>query len=166
MRLHRQQQLAYITNGENTMKQNEKIAKLIIDEKLRESVSPIRIACNTSRGYPLIVPLWYQLENGALWSVTHKNAKVLQHLRRDANVGFEIANNEPPYAGVRGHGTIEIISELGKTWLPRLLKRYAIRPDSTLGSLLLSRADDEVALKLTPSQMTAWDYSNRMHDAV
>jgi hypothetical protein len=148
------------------MNKNERLAQLIINEKLRESVSPIRIACHTSRGYPLIVPLWYQLEEGYLWSVTHKNAKVLSHIRRNSKTGFEIANNDPPYHGIRGYGTIEIFPDLGKIWLPRLLKRYAIRPESKLAHLLLSRADDEVALRLSPIQMTAWDYSIRMQDAL
>lgn len=148
------------------MNQNEKLARLIVNEKLRESVSPIRIACHTARGYPLIVPLWYQLEEDCLWSVTHKNAKILGHLKKNPLVGFEVANNDPPYHGVRGYGSIEIFTELGKIWLPRLLKRYAIRPESKLAQLLLSRADDEVALRLSPTQMTAWDYSIRMQDAL
>jgi len=148
------------------MNHDEKMAQLIINEKLRESISPLRIACNTSRAYPLIVPLWYQFDEGYLWSVTHKNAKVVTHLKRNTHVGFEIANNEPPYHGVRGNGTVEIIPELGKIWLPRLLKRYSIRPDSRLAHLLLSRANDEVALRLMPTQMSAWDYSIRMQDAL
>jgi hypothetical protein len=67
---------------------------------------------------------------------------------------------------VRGNGSVEIFPELGKIWLPRLLKRYSIRPESRLAHLLLSRADDEVALRLHPSQISAWDYSIRMQDAL
>lgn len=132
---------------------------------IEASRTPLRIACNTDNRFPLIVPLWFLFDGEAFWCVTHKDAKLLKHLYKDPRVGFEIANNEPPYAGARGHGTVDIIAEKGREMLPKLLKRYFIREESRLAQWLLSRADDEVAIRLCPAYINGWDYQQRMSDA-
>lgn len=148
---------------------NDVINKIHTDTRLANFIeasrTPLRIACNTDNHFPLIVPLWFMFDGEAFWCVTHKDAKLLSHLRKDSRVGFEIANNEPPYAGARGHGEVELIAEKGAAILPKLLKRYFIREDSRLATWLLSRADDEVAIRLNPLYINGWDYTDRMQDA-
>jgi nitroimidazol reductase NimA-like FMN-containing flavoprotein (pyridoxamine 5'-phosphate oxidase superfamily) len=148
---------------------NDATNKIHTDARLANFIeasrTPLRIACNTASHFPLIVPLWFLFDGEAFWCVTHKDAKLLTHLRNDQRVGFEIANNDPPYAGARGYGTVELIPEKGAELLPKLLKRYFIREDSRLATWLLSRADDEVAIRLTPLYINGWDYQDRMQDA-
>jgi len=141
------------------------IAQAELDQRLRQSVTPLRIACNTRAGYPLIVPLWFVYEKGCFYSITYRNAKLLPHLRLDRRVGFEVANNEPPYAGVRGHGEVALLEGEGGTWLPLLLERYRINPGSGLARGLMARVDDEITICLEPRHMSGWDYSPRMRDS-
>ena len=148
---------------------NNAISKIHNEPRLANfieaSCTPLRITCNTESGFPLIVPLWFMFDGEAFWCVTHKDAKLLTHLRKDQRVGFEIANNEPPYAGARGYGKVELMAEKGAEILPKLLMRYSIREESGLGSWLLSRIDDEVAIRLDPMYINGWDYKDRMQDA-
>lgn len=146
----------------------QRVASLPGDELIRRlelSITPLRIACNTDQGFPLIVPLWFLFEQGSFYSVTYRNAKLLSHLWANNRVGFEVANNEPPYAGVRGRGEVTLLEGEGDKWLPRLLQRYRINPQSQLARGLMSRIDDEITIRLTPLQMSGWDYSQRMRDA-
>ncbi len=148
---------------------NSAIEKIHNDSHLANFIeasrTPLRIACNTSQGFPLIVPLWFLFDQQAFWCVTHKDAKLLKHLQKDQRVGFEIANNEPPYAGARGHGVVQLIPEKGAELLPKLLARYRIREESRLARWLISRAEDEVAIRLDPHVINGWDYGQRMQDA-
>lgn len=148
---------------------NNAIERIHTDSRLANFIeasrTPLRIACHTDNGFPLIVPLWFLFDGQAFWCVTHKDAKLLKHLRANPKVGFEIANNEPPYAGARGHGEIELIPAKGREMLPQLLKRYFIREESRLSQWLISRADDEVAIRLVPAYINGWDYQQRMQDA-
>jgi len=146
----------------------QRVASISDDELVRRlelSITPLRIACNTEAGFPLIVPLWFLFENGSFYSITYRNAKLLSHLWADNRVGFEVANNEPPYAGVRGRGEVTLLEGEGEHWLPRLLQRYQINPQSQLARGLMARIDDEITIRLTPQQMSGWDYSPRMKDA-
>lgn len=146
----------------------QRVASLPGDElvrRLESSITPLRIACNTQEGFPLIVPLWFIFENGSFYSITYRNAKLLSHLWDDNRVGFEVANNEPPYAGVRGRGKVALLEGEGDRWLPRLLQRYRINPQSQLARSLTARVDDEITIRLTPVHMSGWDYSQRMNDA-
>jgi len=132
--------------------------------RLGRSITPLRIACNTDTGFPLIVPLWFLFEDGHFHSLTYRNAKLLSYLWNDHRVGFEVANNEPPYAGVRGRGEVKLLEGEADKWLPRLLARYGINPNSALARGLRNRIDDEITIRLTPLQMSGWDYSPRMQD--
>jgi nitroimidazol reductase NimA-like FMN-containing flavoprotein (pyridoxamine 5'-phosphate oxidase superfamily) len=148
---------------------NKAIERIHADTRLANFIdasrTPLRIACNSDNGFPLIVPLWFMFDGNVFWCVTHKDAKLLKHLQRDARVGFEIANNEPPYAGARGHGEVELIPAQGASLLPKLLNRYFIRDESRLAKWLLSRAEDEVAIRIKPLYINGWDYQQRMEDA-
>jgi len=148
---------------------NEAVSRIHNDSRLANfieaSITPLRITCNTASGFPLIVPLWFLFDGEFFWCVTHKDAKLLKHLRADQKVGFEIANNEPPYAGARGYGNVELLPEKGVELLPKLLKRYDIREESRLARWLMSRVNDEVAIRLDPAYINGWDYGQRMEDA-
>lgn len=147
------------------MKRIASVPSAELRQRLEQSITPLRVACNTDAGFPLIVPLWFVFENGNFYSITYRSAKLLSHLWNDNRVGFEVANNEPPYAGVRGRGEVTLLEGEGDKWLPRLLARYCIKPESSLARGLQQRIDDEITIRLTPLQMSGWDYTPRMKDA-
>jgi len=77
-------------------------------------------------------------------------------------VGFELAPNEPPYHGVRGQGIATLDSDADGVVLGEMLQRYLGGTESKLGNWLLSRAEDEVLITITPLRLFSWDYRERM----
>ena len=129
---------------------------------LDEERSPLRLAVTWSGGAPLVVSLWFAHEAGALWCASHRNARLTEALARAPEVGFEVSVNEPPYRGVRGQGRAHLLPEAGAARLEVLLDRYLGDRESNLARWLLSRAEDEVAIRIEPDWLTAWDFSARM----
>jgi hypothetical protein len=122
---------------------------------------PMRLASNGSSG-PLVQSLWFLVDEGNLWCATQETSLLAQRIARDARVGFEIAGDQPPYRGVRGTGTAEILRQDAGRVLPALIERYQGAERTHLSEWLLSRLDREVAVRIAPLTFTSWDYSGRM----
>ncbi len=133
-----------------------------IEAFLERERSPLRLALNGRDGFPLLASLWFRYADGALWCATHRESLVAKRLAKDPRVAFEVSVNEPPYVGVRGQAAVECLPESGAHELEALLERYLGGTDSSLARWLLSRADAEVALRIRPKWLTAWDFSGRM----
>ncbi|MDX1734339.1 MAG: pyridoxamine 5'-phosphate oxidase family protein [Halioglobus sp.] len=131
---------------------------------LAESVYPMRLACVADDGFPRVVSLWYSLVGEQLLCVSHRSSQLIALLEGNERVGFEVAPNEPPYRGVRGQGTVRLASDADGEVLTHMLQRYLGRSDSKLGRWLLSRADGEMVIRIEPTRMFSWDYSERMDD--
>jgi len=136
-----------------------------IREFLAEARIPMRLAANTPSGFPVILSLWFLPEQDELLAAVHENARIAKRLREDPRCAFEIAPNEPPYRGVRGQATATLEKKGAKALLERLLDRYLGSADSDLGRFLLGRADEELVVRLRPSRIASWDYSERMKGA-
>lgn len=127
----------------------------------------MRLAVSSGAGVPIIVSLWFLWRDGALWLATSRKARIVAWLRANADCGFEVAPERPPYRGVRGQGRASLVEAEGMPVLHRLLARYEIAPDSGLSRMLRSRpAEQEVAIRIDPDWMTSWDYSARMAGAL
>lgn len=133
---------------------------------LAEERSPLRLAINSTGGFPLVVSLWFRADGDSLWCATHETALVAKRLGGDGRVGFEVSVNDPPYVGVRGQGRVELLGEEGRPQLEALIDRYLGDRDSDLAQWLLSRADGELALRIRPEWMVSWDFRDRMDEAV
>lgn len=134
---------------------------------LRNATVPMRVAANTSDGFPVIVSLWFLYRDGILHAACSPESRLHALLRADPRCAVEIAVNEPPYMGVRGRAIAEIVDYAGGPVLKALLQRYLGEHDaahSRLAARLLERADDEIALRIKPIGLASWDYSERMHD--
>ncbi len=124
----------------------------------------MRLAFNTDEGYPAIVSLWYLWHHNTLWCVTHRDAWLITRLREDPRIGFEIAVNDMPYKGVRGHAKATLWPDKGPEILELALARYLGNTPSKLADWLRSRAQEEIAIRLDVRQFSCWDYSPRMAD--
>ena len=113
----------------------------------------------------MILSLWYLYSDGKLICSTQKSSKLVSFLSADPRCAFEIAPETPPYRGVRGKGTVELIEEGAMEILKKLIARYLGGKDSSLAQYLLSR-DNEVSIVISPEKLYTWDYSLRMHDAL
>jgi hypothetical protein len=133
---------------------------------LQEATIPMRLACQTLSGHPLVTSLWFVVEGGHLWCAVQRNSRVAGHCRLHPNCGFEVAGDQPPYKGVRGAAEVALFPEEGERILRTLLVRYLHSTESDLARWLLDRAADEVALRITPLRIYSWDYTARMRDSL
>ena len=133
-------------------------AKTLLDERI-----PLRISVQTAKG-PLIVPLWFEWDGERFWCASQNDAAVVRALEREPLCAFDLSTNEMPYRGLRGRGHARCRPELGVSVLERLIDRYLPDRRSPLATWLLSRSASEVAIEITPTWQTTWDYSARMSD--
>ena len=133
-----------------------------IESALCEWVIPVRLACVKPDGSPIVCSLWYIYDEGTIWCATRKNAKVTGYLANHPVCGFEISPEAPPYSGVRGQGKVTIMEEHGAPVLLQLIDRYLQSRETDFSKWLIRRSSSEVAFKIEPSWMTAWDFSARM----
>ena len=129
---------------------------------LTESTWPLRLACVGSDGFPRVVSLWYRYDGAAFYCVTHRDSKLSTLLRNNHKVGFEVSPNEPPYHGVRGQGLVSLHEDGGAETLRSHLHHYLGGTDSSLAQWLLSRAEDELLVRVQVTRMFSWDYRQRM----
>jgi nitroimidazol reductase NimA-like FMN-containing flavoprotein (pyridoxamine 5'-phosphate oxidase superfamily) len=137
-----------------------------IEQFLTEMTIPLRLSCVTDSGWPVGLSLWYLYEKGHLYCATQAKAKVVDYLEQDSRCAFEVAGDQPPYRGVRGQATAVILPDRGLEILERLLVRYLGDTDNLLAQKLLSRSTPEVAIRITPVNLSTWDFTKRMKDSV
>jgi hypothetical protein len=137
-----------------------------LERYLHEMRIPLRLACQSQKGWPLVLSLWYLFDEGKIYCATQETALVVQRLRQDGRCAFEVAGDLPPYCGVRGQGRATIDEAIGVEILERLLLRYGIIQDSPLARRLLSRGEGEVAIVIEPLNWYSWDFTERMKDSV
>lgn len=128
---------------------------------LESAVVPLRLACNGSTGTPILASLWFVPEDGRLWCATQRSARIVSLLREDPRCAFEVAQDAPPYCGVRGQGEAVLDEARGAVVLDRLIERY-VDPASDFAKWLRSRANEEVAIGIEPSRTLSWDFAERM----
>lgn len=133
-----------------------------VEDYLLSIKIPMRLCCNGEDGFPLVCSIWFVYHDGLLWGATHESAKVSQLLQANNKCAFEIAPNEMPYRGVRGQGVAELVRAEAGEVLAELLQRYLGDSNSKLAQWLLSRSGHEFAIKISPTWLTSWDYSERM----
>ena len=131
-------------------------------EFLEQSRVPLRLACITRQGWPMVLSLWYLYETGRIFCATQQSSKLVHHLERNPRCAFEVAGDRPPYRGVRGQGEAVLLQDRGREMLERLINRYLQGSDRPLSKSLLSRADHELAIEIRPLRIFAWDYTSRM----
>ena len=131
-----------------------------IDAFLEQARIPIRLASIGT--YPIVQSLWFLPEGGGLWCATQSESVLAQRLRANDHCGFEISADTPPYRGVRGTGQAILVREEAARVLPLLVQRYLGNESSRLGDWLMSRLDNEVAIRIENLTVTSWDFSERM----
>ncbi|RLM56524.1 pyridoxamine 5'-phosphate oxidase family protein [Halobellus sp. Atlit-31R] len=153
-------------------------------EFLRTAQVPVRLACHTPKGHLWMLSLWYlwtgsgtpdtadadatppgcRSDPPELCCATSASAAVVDYLRNDDAVAFEVSTNDPPYCGVRGRGTAQIEPDDDMTLLRALFDRYLGGTDNELADHLLGPERKEVRIRIAPDRLHSWDFSNRMQD--
>lgn len=133
-----------------------------ISNFLQGNTFPLRLSCVGADGFPRVVSVWFGYDGEVFQCVSHRSSQLVSLLQRDDRVGFEVGPNEPPYCGVRGQGRVTLTPDTDGAVLTRMLGRYLGGTESELAQWLLSRADGEMLLTITPLRLFSWDYRSRM----
>jgi len=123
---------------------------------------PVRVACLATGGTPLLCSLWFLFDDDAIWCATPQSARLAVLLEQDSRCAFEVAGDLMPYRGVRGQGVARLSRADGPAVLLRLIDRYLHSRDTAFARWLIARQQDEVAIRIDPEWVTAWDFSSRM----
>ena len=137
-----------------------------IEAFLEESRIPMRLACRTPAGNPWMLSLWFRYRDGDLLCATSAGADVVRYVEYEPTVAFEISTNDPPYKGVRGHGTATVGPDPDKALLRELAERYLGSTDTPLARRLLAEDREEVTIRIEPAVVYGWDFTERMADSV
>jgi len=132
------------------------------EQFLDERTIPVRLATHTPRGGLWMLSLWYRYRDGCIECATGANATVVEYLRENSEVAFEISTNDVPYRGVRGAGVADIAPDEDKAVLGDLIERYLGDTDSKLARRLLSPDREEVRIEVDIHRAYTWDFSDRM----
>lgn len=141
---------------------NSQWDEIQITRFLKSSKVPIRLSFLNKKQEPKICSLWYECDDGAIWSASHKNSYLINQLKHNASISFEISSNEYPYKGIRGKVEIELLMKDADNILGNLISKYLGSGNSKLSSWLMSRAEDEYVIKINPTLVNSWDFSHRM----
>jgi len=133
-----------------------------VDDYLAKAVIPLRIACVSGGGWPVVASLWYLHREGVLWCATPAHARIARLLAKDPRCGFEVGVNEPPYRGVRGRGRAQLDAERGHEMLGELVGRYFGGAETPFTRWLLERRVEELAIRIEIDRLTSWDFTERM----
>ena len=132
-----------------------------VETFLRATDVPMRLAVNGFGGFPIVTPLWFLWNEGAIWAAVQPSTAVARALERDTRCAFEISEETPPYRGVRGRGAAGILPD-GLAVLRGLLDRYLKDDAPDFQAKLLAASEGEIALRIYPISLTSWDFSARM----
>lgn len=127
---------------------------------------PLRLACLTSSGWPMIVPLWFTFLNNRLYCATQENAKIISYLKKDPRCAFDISTENPPYKGIRGQGKIKINKDCSTEVLEIVIQKYLRNKYKNLTEYLLKKKENEVAIEIIPIKTFYWDYTDRMKNNI
>jgi nitroimidazol reductase NimA-like FMN-containing flavoprotein (pyridoxamine 5'-phosphate oxidase superfamily) len=129
---------------------------------LDAAVVPIRLGCHRPAGGLWMLSLWYRYRDGAFQCATSMSADVVQFLRQNEEVCFEVSTNMSPYMGVRGAGTATVEAEASKEVLRALIDRYLGTTEAKMAQWLLRQDREEATITIEPTRLYSWDFSKRM----
>jgi hypothetical protein len=138
------------------------------DEEVADFLEEQRVAIcatNGNDGWPHLMPLWYLLREGELWSWTYAKSQKVRNIERDDRVTLEVETGHE-YHELRGvmirarcilHRELEIVAGVGQD----LTVRYggadaAVGPEAR--EAFERQAVKRVALHFVTESIAAWDH--------
>ena len=136
------------------------------EQELAEFLEQQRVvvcATNGVRGWPHLMPLWYVVREGEIWSWTYAKSQKVRNLERDNRATLQVEDGEQ-YHELRGvmieastvvHRDVDLVSEFGM----ELFARYG---SGTTGEgfeqTVRAQAAKRVALQFRQERLTSWDH--------
>lgn len=134
-------------------------------DRFLESKLNIQLATIDERGDPNIQPTWFYYDRSGkkIFVATRKETKKVRNVRKKPSIYFSIDDENYPYRGVKGKGTVKI-SEDPKKNVPvveRINLKYLGTLDHPIAKMILENGKNgtEILLEITPRFFSAWDFS-------
>jgi PPOX class probable F420-dependent enzyme len=120
-------------------------------------------ATNGRDGWPHLMPLWFVVRDGRLWSWTYAKSQKTRNLERDARASLQVEAGEQ-YEQLRGillrcettiHRETEVVAELGV----EIFARYT-GPDlgDDVRAMVHQQAPKRVGLEFVERSRASWDH--------
>jgi nitroimidazol reductase NimA-like FMN-containing flavoprotein (pyridoxamine 5'-phosphate oxidase superfamily) len=133
-------------------------------EEFLESKLLLQIGIVDDEGDPNIQPVWfdYDKDRKKLLIVTPKIARKVENLRSNPNVYFSIDDENFPYKGVKGKGTVTIIEDPKRTvsYGEKISMKYLGTLDHSIPKMISDSAKkgNHVVLEISPKFFSTWDF--------
>ena len=143
----------------------EPLSEQGVKEFLSSKVLNVHVGTVDEYGHANIHPAWYYYDSSKdkIYIETGKQSKKTGNLKRNNVIYFCIDEQNPPYRGVRGKGTVKIYDDINFN-VPIAEKihiRYLGSLENPISKSLLDmmRAGQYIVLEITPKYYSTWDYS-------
>ena len=133
-------------------------------DRFLESKLNLQIATIDEQGEPNIQPVWFYYDKNRekLLIATSKIAKKTQNLRNKPNLYFSIDDENLPYKGVKGKGSVTIIEDPTEIVLQgdKISMKYLDTLDHPVAKMIKehSKKGDNVLIEISPKFFSTWDY--------
>jgi PPOX class probable F420-dependent enzyme len=133
--------------------------------ELLEAERVVVVATQGSRGWPHLMPLWYVLRDGEIWSWTYAKSQKVRNLERDprATLLVETGVEYGELRGVMIEAEAELIRDADRIveFAKELTVRYSEGIESVEGdaaAALEAQAPKRVAIRFRPKRIASWDH--------
>ena len=125
----------------------------------------LQLGTTDEKGDPNIQPVWfdYDKDREKLLVITPRIAKKVQNIKAKPEVYFSIDDENFPYKGVKGKGTVTIIEDPKKT-VPhgeKIGMKYLGTLDHPIVKMILHSAQEgnHVVIEVSPKFFSTWDFA-------
>jgi nitroimidazol reductase NimA-like FMN-containing flavoprotein (pyridoxamine 5'-phosphate oxidase superfamily) len=124
----------------------------------------LQMATIDEQGEPNIQPVWFYYDKNRekLLITTSKLAKKVQNLRNKPILYFSIDDENFPYKGVKGKGSMTIIADPNRTVSEgdKISMKYLGTLDHPIAKMITehSKKGENVLIEISPKFFSTWDY--------
>jgi nitroimidazol reductase NimA-like FMN-containing flavoprotein (pyridoxamine 5'-phosphate oxidase superfamily) len=124
----------------------------------------LQISTLDEKNEPNIQPVWFyhDKQKEKLFITTSKMAKKTRNLRRNPILYFSIDDENFPYKGVKGKGSVNIVEDPDRI-VPegdRISMKYLDTLDHPIARMITehSKKGENVLIEISPKFLSTWDY--------
>jgi PPOX class probable F420-dependent enzyme len=124
----------------------------------------VTCATNGRDGFPHLMPLWYVVREGTLWSWTYAKSQKVRNLERDpratlqveAGVEYQLLRGVMFECEARIHRDTDTVAALGT----EIFQRYLDMPelDESVRAMIAGQAVKRVGLEFVERRRVSWDH--------
>ena len=132
---------------------------------LNSKILNVHLGTVDENGHANIHPAWYYFDSSKekIYVETGKQSKKTNNLKRNNMIYFCIDDQNPPYKGVRGKGTVKIYEDIdfNVPVAEKIHLRYLGSLENPISRALMDaiKKGQSVVLEISPKYYSTWDYS-------